>query len=80
MSEEFLNEAKNFRRQMKWSAILCWVGTLIFVYGLFYGPEAIKKGLNEDYAWVMIPIGAIILSIIYYSMNNNIKKYEQLSK
>jgi hypothetical protein len=80
MSPEFLNEAKHFRSQMKWCAILCWVGTAVFTYNLFFGIERIQTALREDYSWIIVPLGAIILSIIYHNMNSNIKKYEQHSK
>lgn len=76
MNQEFLNEAKNFRMQMKWSSIICWIGSAIFAYGWFTG----NKGVREDFTWMIIPIGGIILSGIYFSMNKNIKKYEQLNK
>lgn len=76
MNQEFLKEAKNFRTQMKWCLLICWAATLIFGYEYFGG----NKALHEDLTWLIVPIGAIILSKIYFSMNGNIKKYEDLSK
>ena len=75
MSDEFIKEAKNFRMQMKWCSIICWVATLVFLYN--YNS---KPSLQEDLTWVIIPVGAVIFTIIYSSMNNNIKKYENLKK
>jgi hypothetical protein len=74
MNHEFLKEAKNFRTQVKWCSLICWAGTLVFGYEYFIG----NKGVREDLSWVIVPIGAVILSMIYFNMNNNIKKYEQL--
>lgn len=73
MSEEFIKEAKNFRRQMKWSAIICWIATLIFIFAPNKNPDS---GLD----WILIPIGGTILTIIYFNMDSNIKKYEKLNK
>jgi len=73
MTEEFIKEAKNFRRQMKWVSIMCWVATLAFITLPFKNP-------NADYDWVIVPVGAVIFSIIYFSMDSNIKKYEELKK
>ena len=77
MNQEFLKEAKHFRTQMKWCSLICWAGTLVFGYEYFNG----NKALHEDLSgWIIVPIGAIILSKIYFNMNSNIKKYEQLDK
>jgi hypothetical protein len=76
MNQEFLKEAKNFRMQMKWCSIICWISTAIFVYGWFNG----NKNIQEDLSWLIVPIGAIILTGIYFNMNKNIKRYEQISK
>jgi FtsH-binding integral membrane protein len=67
--EEFIKEARSFRRQMKWTSIMCWAATIIFV--------SMEKP-NADYDWVIIQIGAVIFSIIYFQMNKNIKEYEKL--
>ena len=32
MSEEFIKEAKNFKRQMKWCAIISWIATAFLSY------------------------------------------------
>lgn len=71
MSEEFIKEAKNFRMQMKWCSIMCWIATLAFIF---------MPTHKEDYDWMIIPIGATILTFIYYSMDKNIKEYEKLKK
>ena len=71
MSEEFIKEAKNFRRQMKWCSIMCWVATLAFIF------MPTPKG---DYDWMIIPFGGVILTLCYYSMDKNIKQYEKLKK
>jgi amino acid transporter len=75
MSESFIEEAKNFRRQMKWSSIISWIATLVFLFNYNDTPN-----LQEDLSWVIIPIGAVILTIIYFSMDSNIKQYEKLTK
>lgn len=71
MSENFIKDAKNFTFQMKVCSIICWVATLLFMF--------LPKTNNADSDWVIIPIGGVIFSIIYFSMNANIKKYEQLN-
>jgi hypothetical protein len=68
LSEEFIKEAKNFRMQMKWSSIMCWVATIAFV---FMAPK------NADMDWLLIPVGGTIFTFIYFSMNKNIKEYEK---
>lgn len=69
MSPETLKEAKNFKTQMLVCSIICW---------LFIGFFAIMK--PEALAEVMIvPIGGIILTIIYFRMKNMIDKYEKLT-
>jgi L-asparagine transporter-like permease len=72
MSEEFIKEAKNFRMQMKWCSIICWIATLAFVF-------IPTKNQDADYSWLIIPIGGTILTFIYFSMDANIKKYEKLN-
>lgn len=68
MTQEILKEAKNFRRQMKWCSILCWVATLAFIFM----PKNPKAG--DD--WLIVPAASVILTIIYFNMNNMINKYE----
>jgi len=75
MSEEFIKEAKNFRMQMKWCSIICWVASLVF----FYNYNS-KPSLQENFDWVIIPVGAVIFTLIFLSMDSNIKKYEKLKK
>ena len=72
MSEETLKEAKNFRMQMKWCSIMCWVATLVFIF--------VPKTNNTDMDWVIIPIGGGIFNLIYFKMDNMITKYENLTK
>ena len=75
MSEDFIKEAKNFRKQMKWCSIICWVATAIFIYNYYSKPS-----LQNDLTWVIIPVGGLILTFVYFSMDSNIKKYEKLKK
>jgi len=72
MSEEFIKEAKNFRMQMKWCSIICWVATLVFIF--------VPKTNNTDMDWVIIPIGGGIFNLIYLKMDKQIKEYEKLIK
>jgi hypothetical protein len=72
MSEEFIKEAKNFRMQMKWCSIICWVATLVFIF--------VPKTNNTDMDWVIIPIGGGIFNLIYFKMDKQIKEYEKLTK
>ena len=72
MSEEFIKEAKNFRMQMKWCSIICWIATLAFIF--------IPKTNNTDMDWVIIPIGGGIFNLIYFKMDSQIKEYEKLTK
>jgi hypothetical protein len=71
MSEEFIKEAKNFRMQMKWCSIICWVATLVFIF--------VPKTNNTDMDWVIIPIGGGIFNLIYLKMDKQIKEYEKLT-
>jgi hypothetical protein len=70
MSEEFIKEAKNFRMQMKWCAIIALVATALLTYT---APE--KAG-----EWGIITFGGIVFTFIYFNMNKNIKEYENLKK
>lgn len=69
--ERFIEDAKNFRKQMKWCSIICWIATLAFVF-------VPTKNQNAGYDWVIIPVGGVIFTIIYFNMDSNIKKYEKL--
>ena len=71
MSEEFIKEAKNFRMQMKWCSIMCWLATLAFIF---------MPNTKNDYEWIIIPFGGIVLTLCYFGMDKNIKKYEKLKK
>lgn len=73
MSEEFIKEAKNFRMQMKWCSIICWLATLAFIF-------IPSKNTNDDLSWTIIPVGGTIFTFIYFSMDKNIKRYEELKK
>ena len=68
LSEEFIKEAKNFRMQMKWCSIMCWLATLAFIF---------IPAKNPDMSWTIIPIGGTIFTFIYFTMNKNIKEYEK---
>lgn len=72
MSEEFIKEAKNFRMQMKWCSIICWVATLVFIF--------MPKNPNAGIDWVIVPIGGCIFNLIYLKMDSQIKEYEKLTK
>ena len=72
MSKDFIKEAKNFRMQMKWCSIICWVATLVFIF--------VPKTNNTDIDWVIIPIGGGIFNLIYLKMDKQIKEYEKLIK
>jgi hypothetical protein len=73
MSDEFIKEAKNFRMQMKWCSIICWAATLAFIF-------IPTKNTNDDFSWTIIPVGGTIFTFIYFSMDKNIKRYEELKK
>ena len=73
MSEEFIKEAKNFRMQMKWCSIICWIATLAFIF-------IPTKNTNDDFSWTIIPVGGTIFAFIYFTMDKNIKRYEELKK
>lgn len=68
LSEEFIKEAKNFRMQMKWCSIICWLATLAFIF---------IPAKNPDMSWTIIPIGGTIFTFIYFNMDKNIKEYEK---
>ena len=67
LSEEFIKEAKNFRMQMKWCSIMCWVATALLTY----------KASDKIDEWGIITFGGIVFTIIYFNMNKNIKEYEK---
>jgi hypothetical protein len=70
MNSDFLQEAKNFRRQSKWCSILCGAATVLTVV------LAKEDRLQADLSWLIMPIGGIIFALIYFSMDQHIKKYE----
>lgn len=70
MSEEFIKEAKNFKRQMKWCAIISWIATAFLSY----------KASDKIDGWGIIIFGAIVFTIIYFNMSKNISSYENQSK
>lgn len=73
MNEEFLKEARHFRKQVKWSAIACWVFTVVVL--IMYQTE---DHLRKDYSWVLFPFCGVILALCYFNMDSHIKKYEEL--
>ena len=73
MNEEFLKEAKHFRKQVKWSAIACWVFTVVVLIMYQTGDH-----LRKDYSWVLVPFCGVILTLAYFNMDSHIKKYEEL--
>jgi len=70
MSEEFIKEAKNFKRQMKWCSIMCWSVTAFLTY----------KAPDKIGDWGIVTFGAIVFTIIYFNMSKNISSYENQSK
>lgn len=72
MSPETLKEAKNFRMQMKWCSIICWIATLVFII--------MPKNPDAGMDWVIVPIGGGIFTVIYFNMRSMINKYESLTK
>ena len=70
MSEEFIKEAKNFKRQMKWCSIMCWIATIFLTY----------KAPDKIDVLGIITFGAIVFTIIYFNMSKNISSYENQSK
>ena len=69
MSEEFIKEAKNFKRQMKWCSIMCWIATVL-----------LTQSTDKIDGWGIITFGAIVFTIIYFNMCKNISSYENKSK
>lgn len=67
MENEFIKEAKNFKRQMKWCSIMCWITTFILSY----------KAFNQIGDWGIVIIGGIVFTIIYFKMRKQIRDYEQ---
>jgi hypothetical protein len=70
MTQETLKEAKDFRRSTGIMAIVLWTFIPFFVY--LSDSESIDTT-------VLISIGAIVLTFIYFKMNGLIKKYERIS-
>ena len=50
LRKEFIGDAKNFRKQLKWMSIICWIATLVFIF-------APDNKENEDYSWIIITLG-----------------------
>lgn len=73
MMEEFIKEYKHFAKQMFIISIICWVVSLIFI---LFIPE---KKLLDDLSWCIVPIGAVIFTLIYINCKKNIKKYEEIN-
>lgn len=76
MTQEALKEAKNFKIQMKWCSIIGGIASLIFIGGAING----NKGMLEDFSWVIIPIGTLVFTGIYFHMKSLIQQYEDLTK
>ena len=70
MSEEFIKDAKNFKRQMKWCSIMCWFAAALLTY----------KAPDKIDGWGIITFGAIVFTVIYFNMSKNISSYENQSK
>ena len=70
MSEEFIKDAKNFKRQMKWCSIMCWLATALLTY----------KAPDKIDGWGIITFGAIVFTIIYFNMSKNISSDKNQSK
>ena len=70
LSEEFIKESKNFRMQMKWCSIISWIATLAFIFIPFKNP-------NADMDWIIVPIGGMIFTCIYFKIDSQIKQYEK---
>ena len=66
MSEEFIKEAKNFKRQIKSCSIMCWTATIFLTY----------KAPDKIDGWGIITFGAIVFTIIYFNMSKIIISYE----
>ena len=73
MSPETLKEAKNFKSQTGWCALLLWAATFIVGY------MSTHKNMQDD-SWMFIPVGAGIFTAIYFNMRSMINKYESLTK
>jgi hypothetical protein len=76
MTQETLDEAKNFKKQMKWCSIIGTIASLVFIGGAING----NKGILEDFTWVIIPIGTLVFTGIYFNMKSLIQQYEDLTK
>lgn len=73
LRKEFIEDAKDFRKQLKWMSIICWIATLVFIF-------APDKKENEDYSWIIITLGGAIFTVLYLSMDSKIKDLEKLNR
>jgi len=73
LTKEFIGDAKNFRKQLKWMSIICWIFTLVFIF-------APNNKENEDYSWIVITFGGAIFTVLYLNMNSKIKEFEKLNR
>ena len=73
LTQEFIKDAKNFRKQLKWMSIICWIATLVFIF-------ATNNKENKDYSWLIITFGGVIFTVLYLSMDSKIKDFEKLNR
>lgn len=72
LRKEFIEDAKDFRKQLKWMSIICWIATLVFIF-------VPNNKENEDYSWIIITLGGAIFTVLYLSMDSKIKEFEKLN-
>lgn len=73
LTKEFIDDAKNFRKQLKWMSIICWIFTLVFIF-------VPNNNENEDYSWLIITFGGAIFTVLYFKMDSKIKEFEKLNR
>lgn len=73
LTKDFIDDAKNFRKQLKWMSIICWIFTLVFIFGT-------NNKENKDYSWLIITFGGVIFTVLYLSMDSKIKDFEKLNR
>lgn len=68
-NSDSIKELKSFIRQMMWCMILMWIASGILGY---FASDKLR-------GWIIVPIGAIIFTIIYFSLiyylKNNSDEY-----
>lgn len=60
---EFIAGLYNFRMQMLWCMVMCWITSILLMY----------SSIDKLSDWIIVPVGTLIISYIWYSTDKQIK-------